>query len=190
MRVARRKSVIIVSSQRFFLFPFSDLISDMLRKISTTPFHYTIVLCIMAWGLLLMSCSAEENQPPPSPVSPESVKPPVERQFRSISGLEAQSLIDQKEELLVLDVRTPQERSQVRISDSQLVPIGDVMRGRLAVPKEQPILVVCAVGGRSYVVGKALLAMGHQEVYNLEGGIEAWRRARLPVETGRESRQN
>jgi len=63
------------------------------------------------------------------------------------------------------------------------------MRGRLDVPKEQPILVVCAIGGRSYIVSKTLLAMGHHEVYNLDGGIESWWRAGLPVETGSEDRK-
>lgn len=74
----------------------------------------------------------------------------------------------------------------MRLTNSQFVPIGEVMRGRLNVPKDTPLLVVCAVGGRSYIVSKALIAMGHKEIYNLDGGIEAWWRAGYPVETGPE----
>jgi len=160
----------------------------MRQKITTIPFRRIISIGFIVWAVTLAGCSAEEEQPSPSssPVVSEAKAAAVQNQFRTISGVEAQSMINQRKDLLVLDVRTPQERHQVRLADSQLIPIGDVMRGRLAVPKEQPILVVCAVGGRSYVASRALLAMGHHEVYNLEGGIDAWRRAQLPVETGPE----
>lgn len=160
----------------------------MRQKITTIPFRRIISIGFIVWAVTLAGCSAEEEQPSPSssPVVSEAKAAAVQNQFRTISGVEAQSMINHRKDLLVLDVRTPQERHQVRLADSQFIPIGEVMRGRLTVPKEQPILVVCAVGGRSYVASRALLAMGHQEVYNLEGGIEAWRRAQLPVEKGPE----
>ena len=155
------------------------------------PLRFVMMVCFLMANLAFTSCSAEEERQPPASNSAVSSAESVTggNRFKSISGVEAQGLIQQKKDLLVIDVRTPQERSQVRLSDSLFIPIGEVMRGRLAVPKEQPLLVVCAVGGRSYVVGKTLLAMGHREVYNLEGGIEAWRRARLPVETGPEEQK-
>ena len=155
------------------------------------PFRFVMMVGFLMALLVFTSCSAEEDrQPPASKTAVSSAESAAGgNRFKSISGVEAQGLIQQKKDLLVIDVRTPQERRQVRLPDSLFIPIGDVMRGRLAVPKEQPLLVVCAVGGRSYVVGKALLAMGHQEIYNLDGGIEAWRRARLPVETGPEEQK-
>jgi len=162
----------------------------MRQKITAIPFRCIVFIGFIVWAVVLASCSAEEEQLSPSSSSAVSESnAAVQNQFRTISGVEAQSMINQRKDLLVVDVRTPQERHQVRLSGSQLIPIGDVMRGRLTVPKEQPILVVCAVGGRSYVASRALLAMGHQEVYNLEGGIDAWRRAQLPVETGPEEQK-
>ena len=154
------------------------------------PFRFVTLVGFVMAILVFTSCSAEEDRQPPASqtaVSPAAAAAGASR-FRSISGAEAQELIEQEKDLLVIDVRTPQERSQVRLPDSLFMPIGEVMRGRLTSPKQQPLLVVCAVGGRSYVAGRALQAMGHQEVYNLDGGIEAWRRARLPVETGPEQR--
>lgn len=161
----------------------------MRQKITAIPYCCIILIGFVVGAVALTSCSAEEGQPSPSssPVVSES-KAAAQAKFRTISGVEAQAMINQRKDLLVVDVRTPQERHQVRLADSQLIPIGDVMRGRFTVPKEQPILVVCAIGGRSYVASRALLALGHQEVYNLEGGIDAWRRAQLPVETGPEKK--
>jgi len=106
--------------------------------------------------------------------------------FRSISPAAAAALIDQEQDLLIVDVRTPQERKQFRIADSLLVPVGDVMRGKFNPEADKPILMICAVGGRSYVAGKMMAARGHLQVYNLDGGIESWRRAGMPIETGPE----
>jgi rhodanese-related sulfurtransferase len=162
---------------------------NMKAERAVLPFYCAMFVgCIMS-VVIFTGCSAEEELQPPAVQTgvSEAETRPVQSRFRSVSGAEAQELMASKKDLLVIDVRTPQERTQVRLTDSLFIPIGDVMRGRLAAPREQPVLVVCAVGGRSYVVGRALLAMGYLEVYNLDGGIEAWRRARLPVETGPET---
>ena len=151
--------------------------------------HYLKILFVTLFftAVVISSCNAEnDGKQSATKDSKNSEKVTEQKIFKSISTPEAQSLIEKNVDLLIIDVRTPQERKQVRLTNSTLVPIGDVMRGRLNVEKDQPLLVVCAVGGRSYIVSKALIAMGHREIYNLEGGIEAWWRAGYPVETGPE----
>lgn len=140
----------------------------------------------LALGASVDQQSAGQEKQSVSPADAQAVR----AVFRSISPAVAAKLIDQEEGLLIVDVRTPQERKQFRISDSLLIPVGDVMRGRFRPEADRPILVICAVGGRSYVAGKVMTARGHQEVYNLEGGIESWRRAGLPIETGPENHAN
>ena len=44
-----------------------------------------------------------------------------------------------------------------------------------------PILLVCANGVQSAKASKALKASGRSEVYSLEGGIDAWQQAGLPL---------
>ncbi|MBT8361804.1 MAG: rhodanese-like domain-containing protein [Desulfobacterales bacterium] len=106
--------------------------------------------------------------------------------FQSISVTEVYKLIEQKTDLSLIDVRTPQERKQMRIAGSRLVPVGDVIRGKVIFPPDKPVILVCAVGGRSYIAGKALVSRGFSRIYNMDGGIEAWRRAGLPLERGPE----
>jgi rhodanese-related sulfurtransferase len=108
--------------------------------------------------------------------------------FRSISAGEAAELIKSRQDLQIIDVRTPQERKQFRIADTRLVSVGDIMRGVFAADPSQPLMLVCAIGGRSYVAGKVMAARGYREIYNLDGGIESWRRAGLPLESGPEKR--
>ena len=44
------------------------------------------------------------------------------------------------------------------------------------------LIFVCEVGQRSAVAAEMAAALGMQRVYNLEGGMTAWRREQLPVE--------
>lgn len=144
-----------------------------------------VALLVPLAGFLLSGPSLQETHvdrdKAPAASAPEA---PL---FRTISATEAAELIRTRENLEVLDVRTPQERKQFRIPDTRLVPIGDVIRGVFEADHDQPLMLICAVGGRSYVAGKVMFARGYKEIYNLDGGIESWRKAGLPLETGPEA---
>ena len=57
----------------------------------------------------------------------------------------------------------------------------DLATGKIPLPKEKPILLVCAVGGRSYFAGQILTKKGYKEVYNLSGGVKKWYQSGLPL---------
>jgi len=83
---------------------------------------------------------------------------------------------------VLVDVRSPAELREGSIPGSQLFPFGELARGRLTLPTGKPLLLICAVGGRSYAVGQYFSGKGYGEIYNLNGGISAWRAAGLPLE--------
>ena len=56
----------------------------------------------------------------------------------------------------------------------------DIMRGKYSIPRDRPLLLVCAVGGRSYAAMQILASKGYHELYNVSGGIAAWKQAKLP----------
>lgn len=103
------------------------------------------------------------------------------KRFQSVSPMEAKSLIEEKADLLLIDVRTPQEYQQGALPGSTLIPFRQIMRGNHELPKEKPILLVCAVGGRSYTVGQFLAIRGYREIYNLSGGLSAWAKQGVPL---------
>jgi rhodanese-related sulfurtransferase len=91
-------------------------------------------------------------------------------------------MIAQRKGLLVIDVRGPEERKEGFIAGSQLVPFWEIAKGQKTLPFDRPLLLVCAVGGRSLAVGQYYSQKGHPEVYNLQGGIDNWKRAGLPLQ--------
>jgi rhodanese-related sulfurtransferase len=145
------------------------------------------LLCLITLALLLVSpgCSEGESSAGLQGEEGQSAHPV----FRTISPAEAAAMIEARDDLLVIDVRTEPERQQVRIAETDFVPVGDVIRGVFRAEPDRPIMLLCAVGGRSYIAGKVLIGRGYREVYNLDGGIEAWRRAGFAVLSGPEERQ-
>jgi len=114
--------------------------------------------------------------------APTAAPPPIAKGFLSVTPQEAQQLINSRKGLVMIDVRTPPELANGVIKGSHNVPLWPVMQGKLDLPKDTPLLVICAVGGRSYAAGQALVKWGFQEVYNLKGGIGGWKRAGLPLQ--------
>jgi rhodanese-related sulfurtransferase len=77
---------------------------------------------------------------------------------------------------LLLDVREPWEHQICRIDGAQLVPMREIPAAAAALEPERPIVCICHHGGRSAHVAMFLLRQGCAEVYNLEGGVDAWAR--------------
>lgn len=102
--------------------------------------------------------------------------------FRTISPQEAQALIGQRKDLLLVDLREAGELKAGYIAGSALIPMSQLAKGTKALPADRPLLLICAVGGRSFGVGKYFSAKGYPEIYNLKGGISAWKRAGLPLQ--------
>lgn len=101
--------------------------------------------------------------------------------FRSLAPQEAKALIDSRKDLVLVDVRSPEELYEGSIPGSLLMPFGELAKGAATLPAGKPLLLICAVGGRSYVVGRYFSGKGYGEIYNLDGGISAWKSAGLPL---------
>ncbi|MBN2035967.1 MAG: hypothetical protein JW768_04425 [Chitinispirillaceae bacterium] len=98
--------------------------------------------------------------------------------FKSISAKKSGEYID-KEKPFILDVRTPQEFYEGYIPGSKLIPLGQLAdrAGEIAAQKNRPVLVYCRSGNRSIAASQILLRNGFKKVYNMRGGIKAWKRA-------------
>ena len=82
---------------------------------------------------------------------------------------------------LVLDVRQPDEFRTGHISGAKLIPLNELHRKMNELPKGREIVCICATGNRSASASKMLMKEGF-DVLNVQGGMLAWRRAKLPIQ--------
>ncbi|MFQ5988709.1 MAG: rhodanese-like domain-containing protein [Candidatus Methylomirabilales bacterium] len=102
--------------------------------------------------------------------------------FLRIGPAEAKALIEKG--VQVVDVREPQEYAEIRIAGSALFPLTTLLKAPRDILKEGPVLIVCSEGIRSAVACEAAAAIGLDEVYNLEGGVQRWDAEGYPLESG------
>ncbi len=101
--------------------------------------------------------------------------------FKTVTPREAKNLIESRKDMLLIDVRGQDELSEGYIEGSTLMPLWAIIKGTQRPPQDKPILLICAVGGRSLALGQLMSKNGWNEVYNLKGGISAWKEAELPL---------
>jgi rhodanese-related sulfurtransferase len=102
--------------------------------------------------------------------------------LKEVSPLQATQLLNHQDAVL-LDVREPQEYQDGFLPNSIRIPLGSLSEkaSQLDKHRERPIIIVCRSGNRSAHAVRMLKKMGYETVYNLGGGLHAWRTANLPI---------
>ena len=96
--------------------------------------------------------------------------------YQAISHEDAQEILAQEKNYILLDVRTLGEYEKKHIPNAVLLPIEEIKRGNVAevLPdKNQKILLYCWTGRRAEDAAAILFNMGYKNVVNL-GGIVDW----------------
>ncbi len=102
--------------------------------------------------------------------------------IKSIDPMTASEWLENNEAILI-DVREPEEYSEVHIDGAHLIPVGIIENNKLpANAKNKKIIVHCKMGKRgSMACEKLLFENPALDVYNIEGGIMAWENAGFKV---------
>lgn len=88
-------------------------------------------------------------------------------------------------EAMLVDVREPAEYDSERIVGATLLPLSGFSKAALPPHAGKKLVFHCRKGGRSGSACQKLLSEDTDlEIYNLEGGIDAWGAAGLPVARG------
>jgi glyoxylase-like metal-dependent hydrolase (beta-lactamase superfamily II)/rhodanese-related sulfurtransferase len=102
----------------------------------------------------------------------------------TITAQELQALRQPGSGPWLLDVRSPIEFESERIEGAVNVPL-DALDARLDdIPEGVDLVVVCRTGVRATIAAESLARAGRRARV-LDGGVQAWRRARLPLREGR-----
>ena len=105
--------------------------------------------------------------------------------FARISVAEAE--VKRLAGVALVDTRELDEYADGHAAGAPLMPHMSVMLRadeleEIAGGKDQPLMFICAKGQRSAVACEFAAALGFTDLYNVEGGTEAWIAAGLPTE--------
>lgn len=126
-----------------------------------------VSVSVMAWTAF--GCSGA------NPETPTSAQPGTAI-ARDVSATELSTLMETRPDLILLDVRTDKEWAGGHLPGAALLDfLEDNFESQaLQLPKDRPIALYCAAGGRSEDAMKRLAKAGFQELYNLRGGFYGW----------------
>lgn len=90
-------------------------------------------------------------------------------------------LAEKKDEVMLIDTRTPEEFSFGTIPGAVNIPL-DEMRDRLSeILADKPVVLFCAVGLRGYLAQRILIGRGYRNTANLIGGYKTYSTAVAPI---------
>ena len=94
--------------------------------------------------------------------------------MKEISVDELNEMLENKDEFQLVDVREPSEYQQANIG-GELIPLQTVPQNLSKIAKDKKVVVMCRSGKRSANAVAYLEQNGYDNLYNLEGGILAWK---------------
>jgi len=111
-----------------------------------------------------IACAAELT--PPLPGAPNYIDISVEKVHEMLES--------NPEQIILLDVRTEGEYNAEYIPGAINIPLSDLENRIAELDSSKAIIVYCKTGSRSRTASETLAQRGFI-VYNMEGGINAWR---------------
>jgi rhodanese-related sulfurtransferase len=92
------------------------------------------------------------------------------------------TLIAEEPEIVLLDVRQPEEYEAGHLEASFNIPLRELSQNLQSLPDlSAEIVVICQGGGRATLAATSLGILGYQNVKILKGGFQAWESEELPV---------
>ncbi|MFZ4816455.1 MAG: rhodanese-like domain-containing protein [Phototrophicaceae bacterium] len=82
----------------------------------------------------------------------------------------------------LIDVRTRSEYAGGHIPGALNLPLDELQNRLQDIPRNRPIVVVCASGSRSRTGCDILATAGFDKPFNLEGGTSSWMMGMRPIE--------
>ncbi len=107
-------------------------------------------------------------------VAADIMKNKLSGHARGISPRQVRQMMDNGDDFILLDVRSPAEQAMMRITGAKLVPLGALREKLDTLPKDKEIVTFCKISLRGYEAQKILNAAGFTKVSFLDGGVLTW----------------
>lgn len=94
--------------------------------------------------------------------------------MKQITAQELRARIEQADDVILIDVREGWEREVFNIGGMHL-PMGDLPARYREIPTTGDVVLYCEKGIRSVIAIQRLEAAGYTNLFNLAGGMKAWK---------------
>ena len=112
----------------------------------------------------------------------------MHKKINTISPQRLHAIRNEGEKIDLIDVRTLAEYRAGHVAGAKLVPLDELSAEVLVADKlnsddgqESPLYLTCHAGQRAQQAAERLIDAGYHNVVLLEGGIESWQKAGLPI---------
>ena len=105
-------------------------------------------------------------------------------EVRQVSAEDLHVMINGKSDIILLDVRAPQEFADSHIEGAVNIPVPDLRVRYKELSSNLPIVLICSTGHRSSLGASILKQNGFREVYNTAGGMTGYHAAGYVKECG------
>jgi rhodanese-related sulfurtransferase len=101
-----------------------------------------------------------------------------------ITADEVKKAIDEKADVIILDVRTPEEFNRDHINESINIPVDELINkiSEIMPDKNKLIYVYCLSGSRSDFAVNMMKQLGYSNVFSMTSGLLMWRSKRYPLQ--------
>lgn len=94
--------------------------------------------------------------------------------FTNLSPDEFKKMIEENDAARIIDVREKWEYDIAHIGGAELFPLSQIKNSFAHLNADDTLLVYCHLGSRSIYVCNFLTGKGFKNIFNLDGGIDAW----------------
>lgn len=103
--------------------------------------------------------------------------------IKQIGPAEATQMVNHNNALL-LDVRGKSEQADGLVPSAVSMPLNEIEErsGELEKYRQRPVITFCKDGQQGRRACGILRKLGFESIYNLDGGLSAWRNANMPVQ--------
>jgi rhodanese-related sulfurtransferase len=91
-----------------------------------------------------------------------------------VSPTELKNWIENNKSFLLVDIREGWERQLFNIGGIH-IPMGDLFLKQADIPKNTDVVLYCEKGIRSTIAIQRMETLGFHNLYNLSGGMKAWK---------------
>lgn len=95
--------------------------------------------------------------------------------MQQLTPKELKDWIKQGKSFILIDVRELWEHENFNIG-GQHIPLGELVAHKGLLDREKPVIIYCEKGIRSVIAIQRLEISGFQNLYNLQGGMAAWKK--------------